>query len=229
MCSHFTEDTAMVGGLTVIHDETKDPIDFFTRLQQLDWIFLQAIASGSAGIGLPVSILGNNFGFKRTVYNELGGFRSIGFSLTEDLALLRKIVSTTEFGVAYKLTAANMIESLPIKRFRDFMEQRKRWLRGGVNVNIWGWLMMPVSLLAHLMIIGGIFIFPGDPLFITAVIALSIIDFTLIWRIARRIKFKVNFLYFLVYELFFIFYTLLLSMSFISRSPIQWKDRTYNK
>ncbi len=227
MCTYFTKETGMVGGLTVIGDD-RFKSGFFERLQQLDWLLLQSIASGTAGIGLPVSILGNNFGFKKSVYDEIGGFRSIGFSLTEDMALLRTITSSTNYQIAYRLDPENTVRSLPLENFKDFYEQRKRWLRGGVRVNFWGWMMMFTSFVVHLMMVGGIFIFPLSPLLLLAILAVFTTDISLIWRIARRIKLRRIFLIFPVYEVFYIFYSILLAVSLLSRSPIHWKQHTYH-
>ncbi len=229
MCAYFADDTAMVGGLTVIGEDNNRRSETFLKLQQLDWLFLQSIASGSAGIGIPVSILGNNFGFRRSVYEKLGGFRSIGFSLTEDMALLRKMVGSTNHRLAYKLNDQNMVRTFPFNRFKDFLEQRKRWLRGGIRVNIWGWIMMSISFTAHLMICGGIFIFPLNPHFISALAAVLVLDYSLVWRIGMRINLRVHLLYFIAYELFYIFYSILLTINLISRSPISWKERTYKE
>ena len=88
--AHFTPETGMVGGVTLL-EYPKDDSGFWARLQALDWLFLQAIASGMTGAGRPVSILGNNFAFRRAAYDETGGFRRIGFSLTEDMALMQAI------------------------------------------------------------------------------------------------------------------------------------------
>jgi len=228
MCAYFTDDTSMVGGLTTIESDDPGESDFFIRLQQMDWIFLQAIASGSAGIGLPVSILGNNFGFKRSMYNEMGGFPSIGFSLTEDLALLKNMVSKTRYSLAYNINPLNMVRTVPLKRFSDFFEQRRRWLRGGFKVNIWGWTMMFISFIVHLMISGGLFIFPTNLLFISAVTSILLLDLSLIWRIARRINFGIHLLYFLAYEIFYVVYSVLLVLNLLSKSSIKWKQRTYN-
>jgi cellulose synthase/poly-beta-1,6-N-acetylglucosamine synthase-like glycosyltransferase len=227
MSTYFTEGTAMVGGLTIIGDERNNS-RFFNRLQQLDWLFLQSIASGTAGIGVPVSILGNNFGFKKSVYDEIGGFRSIGFSLTEDMALLRTISRATKYQIAYRLDRENTVRSLPLENFKEFYEQRKRWLRGGLRVNFWGWTMMLTSFVAHFMIVGGIFIFPLSSLLYLAILAVLLTDISLIWRTTRRIKLKGVLSFFPLYEAFYIFYSILLAINLFYRSPINWKQRTYN-
>ena len=117
-----------------------------------------------------------------------------------------------------------MVRTTPIKRLNDFIEQRKRWLRGGIRVNIWGWIMMVVSFAVHLLMTVGVFMNVRD---ISAILAVLVLDYSLMWRIARRINIRISLQNFLAYELFYIFYSVVLITGLIFRSPVHWKERTY--
>jgi cellulose synthase/poly-beta-1,6-N-acetylglucosamine synthase-like glycosyltransferase len=228
MCSYFTKNIAMVGGLTIIADENNDKTSRFKQIQTLDWFFLQAIASGSAGLGLAVSILGNNFAFRRSVYEKIGGFKSIGFSLTEDFALLKKMTESSENRIAYDLHSDNSVISTSLDNFSEFYEQRKRWLRGGINVNLWGWFMMLVSFLTHVFVFLGFFYFPESYMYLIIFLTVVILDGSLIRRVARRVNIKINPFNIFIYEIFYTGYTIVLALSLIIKSPVRWKNRTYD-
>jgi cellulose synthase/poly-beta-1,6-N-acetylglucosamine synthase-like glycosyltransferase len=228
MVSYFTEKIGLVGSLTVItHPEKTGKI--FDKIQTLDWFFLQAIASGTAGIHLPVSVLGNNFGFRKSVYNEIGGFASIGFSLTEDMALLNSIIKKTDYKIAYPLQSDSMIQSLPLNHIYEFFQQRKRWLSGGVKAPVWGWVLMFTSFIAHLLIVINLILSNFTIPVIIGIVLITVIDLSLIWRVITKSRSKKLIRYFIPFEIFYFFYTLIVAVSMILPGKIYWKERSFNK
>jgi len=228
MVSYFTDKIGLIGSLTVIKNpEEKEK--FFDNIQTLDWFFLQAIASGTAGIHLPVSVLGNNFGFRKSVYDMIGGFTAIGFSLTEDMALLSTIIKKTDYKIAYPLQSDSMIQSLPLNHIRDFFQQRKRWLFGGVKAPMWGWVLMFTSFIAHLLFVINLICTNFSLPVITGFVLITFIDLSLIWRVSIKSGSKKLIRYFIPYELFYYVYTLIVTLSMILPGKIYWKERSYKK
>jgi cellulose synthase/poly-beta-1,6-N-acetylglucosamine synthase-like glycosyltransferase len=221
--SYFTPDVGMVGGLTVLESG-----GFFAKLQGLDWIFLQAIASGTAGIALPITILGNNFAFRKKAYREVGGFSKIGFSVTEDMALLNAIYRETKWKIKYPLTKDTAIKSEPAPTLKSFYQQRKRWITGGRKVSWWGYFLMFSAYSAHLLML---LLWPVNLMstlaFILVVLCL-VADFILLYTILGRIKRKRLLLLFIFFELFYIFYTLSLALLFIVPVRVHWKGRKFD-
>ena len=128
MATYFTENVGLVGGLTVIEEADKKSA-LFAHIQTIDSIFLQATASGTAGINLPVSVLGNNFGFRKSIYDQIGGFRNLGFSLTEDMALLNAIAGIKTYQIVYPLNRETMIQSLPLQHLRELVKEAHQNLK----------------------------------------------------------------------------------------------------
>jgi cellulose synthase/poly-beta-1,6-N-acetylglucosamine synthase-like glycosyltransferase len=226
MVTFFTENIGLVGGLTKIEHPERKPT-FFDNLQTLDWFFLQAIASGTAGIHLAVSVLGNNFGFRKSVYDQIGGFASIGFSLTEDMALLNSILKKTKYKVAYPLQSENMIHSLPLNNMQDFFQQRKRWLSGGKKAPIWGWILMSTAFIAHFLIVTNLVITNFTLPVVTGLVIITGIDLSLIWRVSAISGSKKLVKYFFPFEVFYYIYSLIVALSIIMPGKITWKERRY--
>jgi cellulose synthase/poly-beta-1,6-N-acetylglucosamine synthase-like glycosyltransferase len=230
MVSYFTEKIGLVGSLTVIaHPENEKTGKIFDNIQTLDWFFLQAIASGTAGIYFPVSVLGNNFGFRKSVYDVIGGFASIGFSLTEDMALLNSIIKKTDYKIAYPLQSGSMIQSLPLNHIRDFFQQRKRWLFGGKKAPLWGWILMFTSFIAHLLIVLNLALTNFTIPVITGFAFIAGVDLSLIWRVVKKSGSKKLIRYFIPFEVFYFFYSLLVALTMILPGKIYWKERSFNK
>jgi len=226
MVTYFADSVGLVCSLTVIEHFVKKS-ELFGYIQTLDWLFLQTIAAGTAGINLPVSVLGNNYGFRKTAYDQIGGFRKIGFSLTEDMALLIAIAKYTTYEIVYPLNRRSMIQSLPLNHIHDFLQQRKRWLSGGLKAPLWGWVLMLTSFLVHLFIMINLLMFNFNiPVFCSLFLILGI-DFSLLWRQMLKsgiIKIK---RYFIAFEIFYIFYTIVLAIAIVFPGKIHWKERSF--
>ncbi|WP_338792980.1 glycosyltransferase [Bernardetia sp. MNP-M8] len=80
------ESIKMVMGTTIpkINQES-----FFTNFQTIDWIFGQGVLAIFSKLGFPQTAMGNNLAFDKKIYQELGGYENIQFSVTEDVALFK--------------------------------------------------------------------------------------------------------------------------------------------
>jgi cellulose synthase/poly-beta-1,6-N-acetylglucosamine synthase-like glycosyltransferase len=226
LSADFNEQTAMAGGLTLI-DQTVGKGRLFKKLQSLDLLYLQAVASGTAGMGLPVSILGNNFAFRKHIYNQIGGFRQIGFSLTEDMALMRRIIKDRRNKIVYRVYQQTAITTQPLGNFKEFYAQRRRWLEGGKRTTCWGFFLMAEAFITHLALLAPVLsgIWPSAFLLMAAVVI--IVDFSLLFRIARRVRCARDLLYFPLFEFFFTGYMLILMVSLFRPSGIIWRGVKY--
>jgi cellulose synthase/poly-beta-1,6-N-acetylglucosamine synthase-like glycosyltransferase len=225
MLKYFDSEVGMCGGLTLLSKKDRTE-GFFTNLQTLDWIFLQAAASGSCHLGMPVSILGNNFAFRRKAYEEIGGFIQSGFSVTEDMLLLQAIYRTANWKIVYPLNKFTTIYSKPVKTVREFYRQRKRWVLGGKNTHWWAYLISLVSLITHLLILALILSSSWYFALISFILTM-IADVSLYGRILKRINrsdlYKVS----LPFKLYYIFYTIIFSFILLIGRSVHWKNATY--
>jgi cellulose synthase/poly-beta-1,6-N-acetylglucosamine synthase-like glycosyltransferase len=227
LVSYFTENTGLVGGVTLLAKDTPHE-STFVILQALDWLFLQAIASGSASAGFPTSILGNNYGFRKTAYSQTGGFEKIGFSLTEDMALMQAIRKLRKWRIAYPLQPESLLFSQPVKSLRQLYHQRMRWIAGGKSAPWFGWVMMMAALCVHLFPL--VFLLLSAP---TVIIILSLIlpimaDFYFILKPVVGSLGRLRMLrYFAFFELYYFLYTSIFAIMTLLPLPIKWKDRTY--
>jgi cellulose synthase/poly-beta-1,6-N-acetylglucosamine synthase-like glycosyltransferase len=224
--SSFKDNIGLVGGMTLLSQGSFQE-RFYDQIQAVDWIFLQGIAAGSAGIGLPVSVLGNNFAFRREAYEAVGGYEKLGFSLTEDMILLKAIVSTTDWCVIYPLSPVSAIYSKPVKNLKQFYHQRKRWITGGKEAPVWGLFLMVLSMFTHLFVFLQFFV---STLNVTVLLNLGILflaDFIFIYRLLHRFNLKKLLIYFPLYEIYYFSYTLIFAGLMTIPGQIRWKDRSY--
>ena len=224
--SYFSEKTGLVAGLTIL-DRSGEKVSLFDHLQCIDWLFLQAVASGTAGLGLPVSLLGNNFGFRKSAYKSFGGYKNMKFSLTEDMALLQAIHKLNKYDIVYPLNMDTSINSFPVNRWSDFYKQRRRWAEGGRKTSLWGWLMMIVSFTTHLLLLVSIISLNLIPMAVIGCLLILSTDLFLSIRIFYRLNRLKYLTYFLFYEMFYSLYLVVFAISLLLPGSIQWKERRY--
>jgi cellulose synthase/poly-beta-1,6-N-acetylglucosamine synthase-like glycosyltransferase len=222
---YLTADTGLAGSMTLLRSAFDRPT-LFSSLQNLDWIFLQGVAGGTTAVGLPVTVLGNNFGFRRQVYEDAGGFQSIGFSLVEDLELM-KAIHKKGWRIAYPLSPSTAIESEPVLSWREFYRQRLRWVKGGRGTSAWGYILMTVSFLAHAGMCTPLLTGVHDSLVLGAIASVLLADFVFLLRLLKRFRLVKLILYFPLFEFFYLLYTLFFAVLFLLPVKVIWKDRSY--
>ena len=144
VADHFLPDVDLFAGYTIVR-----PGNLFTRLQQLDWLHLQALAGASMAYGSPVGVVGNNMAFRRDAYEKVGGYRGIHFSVTEDFALF-KAMHYAGARAVYSCSYDSHVITEPCRTLSAVMQQKHRWGRGGMESSLHGYSIL---LLAFLMLL----------------------------------------------------------------------------
>lgn len=230
MVRHFTPQTGLVGGFTLLSPfHTLRPAQatdhLYGRVQTLDWMFLLTIGAGAAGWGKPVSILGNNFGFRRQAYEQVGGYRVIGFTIIEDFALMQKIVRETAWQVRFPLEAAAAIYSFPPASWREFLRQRQRWAAGGKEMGLLAKSLMVVGFSVQLGLALAAVLAPA---LLAAGLLLKLgSDFMLLWRCAAALRAQPLLRSFLFFELYFFLYSFALAPTIMLPATVHWKGVRY--
>jgi cellulose synthase/poly-beta-1,6-N-acetylglucosamine synthase-like glycosyltransferase len=103
---------------------------FLDKYQWFDQALINQYSSGTAGLGLPTSCFGNNLGVRRAVLDCIGGFRALGYTLTEDAALISK-AGKKGWKVRVSTRSETTIKTMPQAKWTDFINQHVRWNSGG--------------------------------------------------------------------------------------------------
>lgn len=149
----MTPEISLVYGHSVI-----TPVKtFLSWLQAMQLEFLFAVAAVFELIGIVGSCMGNNLLLNKNAYNKTGGFKSIGYTITEDRALLRhfrKNGCKTALALPFSPTAA----TAPHVSFPEFIQQQLRWAKGGfgngINLLLFGLLFMMEIISVPITLVG---------------------------------------------------------------------------
>ncbi|GAB3199689.1 cellulose synthase/poly-beta-1,6-N-acetylglucosamine synthase-like glycosyltransferase [Pontibacter aydingkolensis] len=139
MLGALTDKVGVVTGITTTQEHT-----LFAKLQALDWLYALGLMQVVSDLNKPVTTMGNNMLLRREAYEDVGGFESIPFSITEDIAIFNKIL---EKGWGFRNVYSNEVLALstPATDFNQFMHQRKRWMKGAMHLPVY----MTIILVLH--------------------------------------------------------------------------------
>ncbi len=220
---YFANQVGMTAGFTLLDFS----YGFFNKIQNLDWAYLLSVAAGAAGLGIPLTCMGNNFAFRRSAYEQVGGYQGVGFSVTEDFALLKAINQRTYWKILFSVNNQCLVKTKPMKTFRDFFCQRKRWAVGGQSVHWSGKILIGVSVLTNFILIGSIIFYQNYIFILTLFSSLLASDLILLSASMKQVhtKFWLKFLPF--YRIFFIFYSTVLLVNLLLNQKVIWKGTQY--
>ncbi len=203
----------------------------FGALQSLDFTILIGYAASLVGMGKPSMSNGANMAYRRAIFMEVNGYQgNHQIPSGDDEFLLLKVAKRFPDSIAFLKNAEGVVDTLPKISFRDFLNQRKRWLskwtlhkNAGIVTSV---LLILIDNLA--MILGWVGLFMG---FVSPLILLFL--FT---RMASKVLFSssvnkllgssTNIAVSIIYELIYPFYVLLLSFASIFGN-YTWKGRKY--
>ena len=104
--------------------------NFLERYQGFDQPLINQYSSGSAGLGIPTGCFGNNLAARKAAIEEIGGFKALGYTVTEDAALI-STVARRKWKVRVSTLLETVIETRPKTSWREFINQHVRWNSGG--------------------------------------------------------------------------------------------------
>lgn len=102
------------------------------RYQTQDHLMRFFYTVGAVGLGNPSGGYGNNLAIRRAALEEVGGFESIGFSLTEDAQLIAAVRRTGRWQIAVCPFRPVLVYAQPQKKLLDAAKQEVRWSAGAI-------------------------------------------------------------------------------------------------
>lgn len=153
--SQFTNpDVGAVCALTSVKSKS-----FLDNIQDVEWTYIQTMAAGGLGNSVPLGCFGNNMAVRKSVFDELGGYSTIPFSVTEDMAL-QIAIHDSGHRVRFTVSSKTKVETRPCSSIAEYTRQRHRWIRGGRALHLRGLIFVLTSISLWLGIIFSI-IFEG--------------------------------------------------------------------
>ncbi len=226
MVPYFDEHVGIVAGFTLIKPLSQT-YSLFDKIQAIDWLYLLTVASGAAGLGIPLSCVGNNFAFRKQAYSDVGGYEGVGYSLTEDFALLNSIRCKTNWQIRFPLLPDALVVTQPMASVFGFIRQRKRWATGAFKVHPLGKFMIILGLLTFVSLIVGLLHLKPSLMMCTALLLFISADMLVLEFTLSKTKKRHWLIYYPAFKFFHLLYLILLPILILLKPNIHWKDRDY--
>lgn len=215
----------------ISYDETDS---FFKRFQCLDILSLQGATIGAFGIEQPLLCNGANFGYKKSLFNAVNGFKgNTSIASGDDIFLLEKFVKHNAKTVHYLKSTQAIVTTNPTESFTKLMHQRLRWASKTSRYNTWF-----AKIVGVLVFLANFTCITFIPLVLYNIIETRIaialfaikffIDFLLLFKSSRFFKQETLLLTYvfssLIYPFFCVYIALLTPFK-----AYEWKGRTFRK
>lgn len=196
----------------------------FDKIQNLEWLYLHTMAAALSYIKYPAGCYGNNMAVRKSTYEAIGGYESIAFSVTEDLALQQEIFRRN-LRAEYICSENAAVHSLPVTNLREYISQHRRWAIGGLSLGAKAGVFVATSLCIWIALI--LSIFSGFYLVAALIFAgRLILDSALILSSALRLKETGNLAWMIPANIFFMLMELIIPVLVIDRK-VKWKGQVF--
>ncbi len=220
LASYFQDDVGFVGGFTTQQDQNT-----FSGMQAIDFVYLLTVAAGTINLGKPLSCIGNNMSYRKSVYYAVGGYEGLPFSVTEDFRLLMAIHDFKKYKIIYPLDKDALVTSKACPDWKTLYWQKKRWGVGGMESDLVGYSVMTWSYITNTALLLTPLFFSLTALYL-CLFKISI-DYFFVKPVFQKLNLKMKLKHFLAFELYFIIYVLILPFIVLPNRKVKWKGRTF--
>ncbi len=149
---HIDERTGLVQGVTR-YERPPGMGRLFFGLQALDFLSHGVVAAAAIGAGFPLNSNANNLAFRRTAFEDAGGYGEHSRLISgDDDLLVQRIWKSSRWRIRYMTDPAGAVVTEPTPTMRGVFEQRKRWASKTVHYNRGQTLFLSGIFLFYVMI-----------------------------------------------------------------------------
>ena len=220
ICSHYLDDVAIVAGVT-----TQTSEKWFYGMQAIDFVYLLTAGAGTTNLNVPISCIGNNMSYRKSAYDEVGGYEKLPHSVTEDFTLMNAIYKIRKYKIIFPIERESLVTSVPCKDLKSLIRQKKRWGVGGLGVPFRGFVIMFWGFMANLLVLLTPFFFTST--WLNLVVFKVALDFFFLYPVHIKLGIVKNLKYFFHFEVYYLLYVILLPFIVLPNKKVIWKGREY--
>ncbi len=220
MLAGLAPGVGVVTGLTTVRGNR-----LFDMMQRLDWLFSIGLMQVFSDLKMPVTTMGNNMLLTREAYEAVGGFESIPFSITEDIAIFNRILGKGfDFRNIYCSSVLALSEPAP--SYGALLEQRKRWMRGSVHMPKYMFALFVLHSAYYPVLVPFFFQAPAGVATGIA-IAKLLLQSLFLHTCLKRLRRRAAWWHYIVFELYLLITSFILIIYFFIPTKVKWKGRRY--
>jgi len=115
-------------GVVVGHTLYRDPRTRFEGVQAIDYLSHRIIGAGTIGEGEALNSTASNLAYRKSVFEEVGGFGEAGAMVSgDDDLFLQRVHTKTAWKVVAATAPDTFVRTEPVRTWGEFLRQRARW------------------------------------------------------------------------------------------------------
>ena len=215
---YFADSVGMVIGYAP-YRTARQKVSFWQKLLAIEYLTHASVAAASTGLGYPATCVGTNMAYRKSVYEELGGFGQFkSIHSGDDDLFLQRVREETQWQVRYASDPDCHVPNAPPVNWLQFYQQRIRYASKGFIYPLELTLLLTGFVLYYLsipvLLILSVWFPVLFPVVVVGVVCKAVVDYMFISRAAENLHDRRN-LYFwplafvlhVPYVLFFAFIT----------------------
>lgn len=217
MVACFEADVGAVAGFSPLIDPSHTLLG---KMLACDSLANAVVAAGGIGWGRPITAVGRNLAYRRSVFDEVGGFVKLKHHVSgDDDLFLQLIHRTTHWRCRFAVALESIVPSYQTISWRGFLVQKRRHLSAGkgydfgLQVSYFFFHLSNLVLMASFwiaLIAGG-----NVSLAATGLVAKALADYRLLSPAASLFQMTRVMKYLPLWEIFFL-------LSHLLMGPISW-------
>jgi cellulose synthase/poly-beta-1,6-N-acetylglucosamine synthase-like glycosyltransferase len=229
--NYFDSTTAFVSGPVQFESNGK----IFQELQKLEFSSLILVGAGLIGINTPIICNAANLGFRKSVFDKVGGYEdNLNLSSGDDEFLMQKISRDTDYKIKFCFNTDAIAYTNPNNSISEFYQQRKRWASKGfyyndkmITIKLIFIFLFYISIPIHI-ILG----FIVNPIFLVSALVCFLLkvlfEYNIVQIKSKKLFPKTNLIYFIIAEVLHIPYILISGIAGIFGN-YKWKGRNIKR
>jgi len=127
MVSMFTNDVSMVAGYsrTLLPDWNKASL--LHKYEHLDFALTYMVLGGGYTLGRSWACIGQNLGYTRDAFDDVGGFEQIRHLISGDDVNLMQLMRRKGHKIIFNFMPASYVHTHPVRSWKHLVNQRSRW------------------------------------------------------------------------------------------------------
>ena len=228
MANHFKDEVVFTAGPVAEHASS----NFFSNLEQLEFLGLITTAAGLIGSGRPIICNGANLAYRKSAFISIGGFGGNGSS-NDDEFLMNRMLRRNIGNITFAPESGAVITTRSSNTITSFLRQRIRWANKRGHYEDKSILVTLVSLYLFFLsfALTALLIPIEQRLLLPVILAFGgkvCVDYFTLHSGAKLFNQRLPIFYFLIAELLHVPY-IVIAAAIGQISSMQWKGRTISR
>ncbi len=203
--SYFSNDTAVVVGFSPLK-ATQHKL--LPQLLEIESVFNNLIARAGLAWNIPMTATGRNLAYRKSVFNQVNGFKAIAHSISGDDDLFIHLVHReTPFKMQFASQPESTVVSFPPTSWKHFFQQKLRHFSAGKYYNPLSQVLYALFHISNtLLLLSPIFLFwwRQEPFIIALLLLKFSMDYFLLFSFQKSFKYTTSLRLLILWEYFYL-------------------------